>query len=128
MTARFVDMRLVSCIELDLRTIQLTVFEQWIESRWRGLRVRETEVVKSYVLSVSVGRWLDGDHYVLKPDPRHFRLMELWAAWMAERKLDEYIGGGARMSMPAEREPRRGPLPPVPVLPAPRGTTRRLDS
>lgn len=121
-------MRLVSCVELDRRHVMLTVLEQWVSEERRWLRVvrTERECVKSYTLNIGVGRWLDGNRYVLKPDPRHFRLMELWAAWMAERRLDAFIDGGGEMPEAAPSPPR-GPLPPVPVLPE-RRVMRRLDS
>lgn len=120
-------MRLVSCVELDRRTVMLTVLERAVtqEKRWLRVTRTESEAVKNYTLSIGVGRWLDDcSRYVLKPDPRHFRLMELWAAWMAERKLDAFIERDMPDAAPA---PPRGPLPPVPVL-APRRSLRRLNS
>jgi hypothetical protein len=83
-------MTLVSCVELDARTVMLTVREHWSARRW--LRIWRTEAVKSYTLAIRVGRWLDGDRYVLKPDPRHMRLTELFASWCIEQKLDRATG------------------------------------
>lgn len=122
----FQDMRLISCVELDRRTVMVTVLESFVvvEKSWLRVSRTESEAVKSYTLNIGVGRWLDGTRYVLKPDQRHFRLMELWAAWMAERKLDAFIERDMPDAAPA---PPRGPLPPVPVL-APRRAPRRLNS
>jgi hypothetical protein len=54
---------LVGVVELDLRTTQLTVLERWSERRW--FSTVEHERVKTYVLALRVGRWLDGNCYVL---------------------------------------------------------------
>lgn len=120
------DMRVTSYVELDRRTIMLTVIESWLveDKRWFRVIRTQREFVKSYVLNIGVGRWLDGTRYVLKPDPRHFRLMEVWAAWIAEQKLDAFIEGDMPGDAPVSP---RAPLPPVPVL-AQRGPLRRLNS
>lgn len=122
----FQDARLISCVELDKRTVLLTVLESWVSETKRWLRVTrtESECVKGYTLNIGVGRWHDGSHYVIKPNPVHFRLMELWAGWMAERKLDAFIENDMPAAAPA---PSRGPLPPVPVF-ATRRAIRRLNS
>lgn len=114
-------MKLVDCFALDLRNFQLTVTEQWEEKRWRGLRVVTTEVVKTYSMNIGVGRWMDGDRFVLKPDPRHFRLIEIWSAWWEEQKLDAF-------NETSSAPPAKHVLPPVPVLPGPRRPLRRLNS
>jgi len=88
-TADF-EMVLLSCVQLDARTFTLTVRESWTDRRW--LRRVRREQVKTYDLAVRVGRWLDGDSYVLKPDPRHFRLCELFAAWRVDQKLNAGVG------------------------------------
>jgi hypothetical protein len=116
----FRDMRLVSAVELDPRTIQLTVIERWSEKRW--MRTVEYEQQRTFTLQVGVGRWHDGEHFVLRQDPRHFRLMELWEKHRLEQKLDNYIERPTAMP-PAQRQ-RVGPLPPVPVLRPTRSTPR----
>lgn len=113
------DMALWSCIRLDDWTFSMTVVERWTERRWLGVETREQ--LKTYDLGIRVGRWLDGNRYVLPPDPRHFKLWELFGAWRIERRLDEYLG--QREPSPVAVAPRTGPLPPVPVLPP-----RRLPS
>lgn len=98
-------MQLLSAFNLDPRTFQMSVFEN--------------ERERTYTMNVGVGRWIDGDKFVLKPDPRHFRLMELWSAWLDERKLDAYVGldGVCKIlhKMPPAQAPSYGPLPPVPA-------------
>lgn len=101
-------MRLLGVVELDLRNFQLTVLERWSERRW--FRTVEHEQQRTFTLCTGVGRWHDGDHFVLQGDPRHFRLMELFAAWLNERKLDAFVFAP---------EPIKYALPPVPFL-APR--------
>lgn len=104
-------MRLLHCIELDPRTFMLTVCECHSERRW--FWTFEHEQQRSYTLSVGVGRWHDGDRYVLQPDPRHFRLWELFGSWRLERKLDTFV----ELSAPVLFQ-----LPPVPVFRAQRVT------
>lgn len=82
-------MQLLDCYLLDQRTVVLTVREQHAERRW--FRTVTTEEVKRYVLALRVERWLDGDHYVLLPDPRHFRLWELFAAWRVSQKFNAVV-------------------------------------
>jgi len=97
---------LLTCIELDPRTIQLTVRERWSERRlfWNVEHERE----RTYTLQIGVGCWHDGDHFILSNDARHFRLWELFAASRIERKLDAFVFAP---------EPIKYTLPPVPVLP-----------
>lgn len=83
-------MTLVSCVELDALTVQLTVTEIWEDKRW--LRAWRTSVVKTYVLAVRVGRWFDGERYVLGNDPRRLRLAEIYAGVLLNRKLDRAVG------------------------------------
>ena len=83
-------MVLLSAYELDARTTVFTVLEQWSERRW--LRTRVTEREQRYVLELRVRRWHDGERYVLRQDPRHFRLWELFAAWRIEKKLSRAVG------------------------------------
>jgi hypothetical protein len=101
------DLRLVSVVLLDAYNVSMTVRECWTERR-RWFRKIERERVKSYDLAIRVGRWLDGTNYILRQDPRHFRLFELLAAWRLEKKLDAYI---------FEPDSAEHVLPPVPVLP-----------
>lgn len=99
-------MRLLGFVQLDPRNVQMTVLERWTERCWFRDVVRERE--KTYSMSIGVGRWLDGDHYILRQDARHFRLWELWQARRIEQKLDAFV---------FEPEPAVHLLPPVPVLP-----------
>jgi hypothetical protein len=88
------DMRIVSVTFLDPWNLTMTVRERWEEKRWGGLRVVQHEQVKSYDLAIRVERWLDAANksYVLRQDPRHLRLFELFASWRMERKIDVFIG------------------------------------
>lgn len=83
-------MSLVSCVELDPLTFQLRVLERWTERRW--FRTFEHERQATYTLAVRVERFHDGQHYILRQDPRHFRLWELFGAWRLEKKLDAFVG------------------------------------
>lgn len=83
-------MRLVSVVVLDAWNISMTVREVHTERRW--FRTVEHEQVKSYDLAIRVERWLDGTSYILRQDPRHFRLWELFAAWRMEQKFNRAIG------------------------------------
>jgi len=83
-------MSLVSVVELDPFNFQVRVIERWTEKRW--FRTVEHERQGTYTLAVRVERFHDGQHYVLRQDPRHFRLWELFAAWRLEKKLDAYVG------------------------------------
>ena len=124
-TPVLVRMELVQIVEFDARNLMMMVVEHWSERHW--FRVVKSERIKSYTLNVGVGRWMYGDTFILNSDPRHFRLMEIWAAWMAERKLDDYVGldwSRSRLWLPPAREQPVGPLPPVPVL-APRAPLPR---
>jgi hypothetical protein len=118
-------MRLISCVELDPRTIMLTVLEQLSEKR--VFRSVLSERQRHYSLQVGVGRWHDGEHFILNNDPRHFRLMELLQKHRLEQKLDEYIGlesSKPRLWLGPAHVQREGPLPPVPFL-APRARLPR---
>lgn len=86
------DLRLVSCTMLDPWNVTMTVRECWTERRW--FRTIERERVKSYDLAVRVGRWLDASTstYVLRQDPRHFRLFEIWAAHRMSQKFSKVVG------------------------------------
>jgi hypothetical protein len=86
------DMRLVSCTFLDPWHVTMTVRECWTERRGWFFRDIEHERVKSYDLAIRVGRWLDGTNYVLRQDPRHFRLWELFGAWRMEQKFNRAVG------------------------------------
>jgi hypothetical protein len=86
------DLRLVSCTFLDAWNVTMTVRECWTEKRWGGLKTIQREQIKCYDLAIRVGRFLDGTSYVLRQDPRHFRLCELFAGWRLEQKLDAYVG------------------------------------
>lgn len=86
------DIRLLSCTFLDPWNVTMTVRECWTEKRWGGLKTIQREQVKSYDLAIRVGRFLDGNNYVLRQDPRHFRLWELFAAWRMEQKFNRAIG------------------------------------
>jgi len=97
-------MGLLGCVELDPRTVQLNVCERWTEQRW--FRSREHQQQRVYTMSIGVGRWHDGQNFVLQGDPRHFRLMELWQGHQHEQKLDALV---------FEPEPVKYVLPPVPV-------------
>jgi hypothetical protein len=113
-------MRLISCVELDPRTVMLTILESWTEKRvFRSVR---SERQRHYTLSVGVGRWHDGDRFILNTDPRHFRLMELLQRHRLEQRLDDYIERPT--GMPPAQAQRVGPLPPAPVL-APRAPLSR---
>jgi len=83
-------MSLVSVVELDPFNFQVRVIERRTEKRW--FRSVEHERQATYTLAVRVERFHDGQHYVLRQDPRHFRLWELFAAWRLEKKLDAYVG------------------------------------
>ena len=83
-------MSLVSIVELDSFNFQVSVVERWTEKRW--FRSVEHERQATYTVAIRVGRFHDGQHYILKQDPRHFRLWELFAAWRLEKKLDAYVG------------------------------------
>jgi hypothetical protein len=86
------DIRLVSCTFLDAWNVTITVRECWAERRW--LRVVQREQVKSYDLAIRVGRFLDAStkSYVLRQDPRHFRLWELFGAWRMSQKFNTVVG------------------------------------
>jgi len=84
--------------------VQLNVCERWTEQRW--FRSREHQQQRVYTMSIGVGRWHDGQNFVLQGDPRHFRLMELWQGHQHEQKLDALV---------FEPEPVKYVLPPVPV-------------
>jgi hypothetical protein len=84
------DLRLVSCTFLDAWNVTMTVREVFTERRW--LRAVQREQVKTYDLAIRVGRWLDGSTYVLRQDPRHFRLCEIFGAWRMEQKFNLAIG------------------------------------
>jgi hypothetical protein len=118
-------MQLLGVVEISARDFQLTVLER--RSVRRFLRTVEHEQQRSYSLNLGVGRWMGPDsRYVLKPDPRHFRLMELWSAWLEEKKLDAFVGIDAplKREMPPAQAPSYGPLPPAPFL-APRAPLPR---
>jgi len=80
----------LDCTRLDDRTVLMQVRERWGERRLFG-RV-ELERVKSYVLPLGVGRWLDGDRFLLVNDPRHLRLCELLMAHEIERRVARVVG------------------------------------
>jgi hypothetical protein len=96
------DMKLLGVVELDATTFQMTVLE--------------SGDARTYTMTVGVGRWMDGDRFILTPDPRHSRLVEIWSAYLLEKKLDDYIEGRGQ-GMPPAAPQTFGPLPPVPVLP-----------
>lgn len=98
-------MTLSRVVELDPYTFQLSVIERWTEKRW--FRTVEHERQAVYTIAIRIGRFHDGQHYILRQDPRHFRLFELFAKWRLERKLDAYVG----------IDPPAHVLPPAPVLP-----------
>lgn len=83
------DMQLLGCLQIDPLTVQLTVLE-----RWRSWRLFTTTRTSSYVLAICVERWLEleNQRYVLRPDPRHMRLCELWAGERINQKFNRATG------------------------------------
>jgi hypothetical protein len=98
-------MRLVSVVELDQFTYQLSVRECWTDRRWWWRNV-EREEQKHFTLDVRAGHWFDADRRVTDT-ARSLRLYELLLASRSELALDAYVGIDAPVHV----------LPPVPVAP-----------
>ena len=100
-------MSLVSCVELDAYTFQLSVIERWTEKRW--FRTIEHERQATYTIAIRVGRFHDGEHYILRQDARHFASSNSSQSGATRRSSDAYIElDGAIEHV----------LPPVPGLPS----------
>jgi hypothetical protein len=108
------DMVLISCVDLDDRTVMIVVRETWLERGHWFRRDAVTEATKTYMMNIGVGRWNDGADYIWPRDPRHVRLVGLHGGWRLQQRLDAYveINGGAVPAEPA-------PFWTLPALPLP---------